>query len=177
MYLLWAVHVITFLPKMRIFKIKLKGVDTPPDLVHDDDFQRAPDEKINVLGDLVGDDDSFKRAPDSYFQSGIIPPPELEPAEENKEHYQRLVRVFNLDCRWTWYIHGSLTLVSIIWYWRCKGKELLYAIYIPLDILLNIAVVSFFWLEYFRLKAKKKRKMEKAQKPESMKGKDPTQSV
>ena len=59
MYLLWAVHVITFIPKMRIFKIKRKGVDTPPDLVNDDDFQRAPDEKINVLADLVGDDDSF----------------------------------------------------------------------------------------------------------------------
>ena len=68
--------------------------------------------------------------------------------------------------------------MSIVWYWRCKGKELLYAIYIPLDILLNVAVVSFFWLEYFRLQAKKKKKKEKAQKLAAItKGKDPSQTV
>ena len=164
MYLLWAVHVITFLPKMRIFKVKLKKVDTPLDECIDDDFQRAPDDKIHVLADVLGDDDNYVRA-DSNLKSGFVPPPELEPsAKENKKHYQRLVRVFNLNCRWTWYIHGALNLVSVIWYCRCHGKELLYAIYIPLDILLNVAVVSFFWIEYFRWQAKNKKKMEKAQK-------------
>ena len=41
-------------------------------------------------------------------------------------------------------------------YWRVEGNELVYALYIPLDILLNISLVVFFWYEYFKWQNKQK---------------------
>ena len=59
-----------------------------------------------------------------------------------------------MDCRWTWYVHGILTLVSIVMYLRVSGKELVFALYIPLDIMLNISLVVFFWYEYYKYVSK-----------------------
>lgn len=61
-----------------------------------------------------------------------------------------------MDCRWTWYVHGILTLVSIVMYLRVSGKELVFALYIPLDIMLNISLVVFFWYEYYKYVSKQK---------------------
>ena len=44
--------------------------------------------------------------------------------------------------------------MTLIWFFTVDGKELLFALYIPLDIMLNISVVVFFWYE--RYKAHKK---------------------
>ena len=44
--------------------------------------------------------------------------------------------------------------MTLILFFTVDGKELLFALYIPLDIMLNISVVVFFWYE--RYKAHKK---------------------
>ena len=85
-----------------------------------------------------------------------------------EEHYQVLERQFALDCKWTWYVHGILTLVSIGMYLVVMGKELVFALYIPLDIMLNISLVVFFWYEYFKFTSKQKSKQEKKNKMESL---------
>lgn len=71
-----------------------------------------------------------------------------------EDHYQRLEREFRTDCKWIWYVRAILTLMTLIWFFTVDGKELLFALYIPLDIMLNISVVVFFWYE--RYKAHKK---------------------
>ena len=128
-----------------------------------------------------GDDDGFKRISNEHMHMGSIlqsivrhTPSEAATTAETprpekicEDHYQRQERHFSLDCRWTWYIHGILTLVSIIMYWRVSGMELVYALYIPLDIMLNISLVVFFWYEYYKDVTKLKTKQEKQKKMES----------
>ena len=41
------------------------------------------------------------------------------------------------------------------------GHELVFALYIPLDILLNLSVMIFFWYEHYKCQEKKKAKLEK----------------
>ena len=36
-----------------------------------------------------------------------------------------------------------------------SGRELIYALYIPLDLLLNLSAVAFFWYERYKAKVKK----------------------
>ena len=43
MYLLWATHVITFLPKLRIFRLRVSTAETPLNDDNDDDYHRASD--------------------------------------------------------------------------------------------------------------------------------------
>ena len=73
-----------------------------------------------------------------------------------------------MDCRWTWYVHGILTLVSLVMYLRVSGNELVFALYIPLDIMLNISLVVFFWYEYYKYVSKQKQKQEMQKKMDSL---------
>ena len=80
-----------------------------------------------------------------------------------ESHYIKLEREFNTDHQWVWYIHALLTASVFIWYCVTSGRELLYALYIPLDILLNVSLVVFFWYERYKAKVKKdkmKKKMD-----------------
>ena len=45
----------------------------------------------------------------------------------------------------------------IVAYCMTSGREVLFAIYIPLDILLNLSAVLFFWYERYKDKVKKDR--------------------
>ena len=71
-----------------------------------------------------------------------------------ESHYIKLEREFNTDHQWVWYIHALLTASVFIWYCVTSGRELLYALYIPLDILLNVSLVVFFWYERYKAKVK-----------------------
>ena len=57
-------------------------------------------------------------------------------------------RQFNTDYLWVWIIHGVVTVACLIMYFMIDGRELVFALYIPLDILLNLSKVAFFWHEY-----------------------------
>lgn len=63
--------------------------------------------------------------------------------------------MFNTDHQWVWYVHAILTLTVFCWYMSTSGRELLYALYIPLDMLLNMSLVVFFWYERNKAKVKK----------------------
>ena len=66
-------------------------------------------------------------------------------------------RRFDTDCKWVWYVHAILTVMVIVAYCMTSGREVLFAIYIPLDILLNLSAVVFFWYERYKDKVKKDR--------------------
>ena len=64
-------------------------------------------------------------------------------------------RVFDTSCSWLWVLQAVVTIGVIIAYIIIDGKELVYALYIPLDILFSVAKTSFFWL-YFYTDSKRK---------------------
>lgn len=63
--------------------------------------------------------------------------------------------MFNTNHQWVWFVHAILTMTVFCWYMSTDGRELLYALYIPLDILLSISLVIFFWYERYKAKVKK----------------------
>ena len=67
----------------------------------------------------------------------------------SEDYYQAIEREFNLTHPWVWYIQGITSLVCLIMYIAIDGSELVFALYIPLDILLNASKVAFFWYEYY----------------------------
>ena len=77
-----------------------------------------------------GEDDGFRRQSNEHIHMGSIlasvarktPTTTTSALERNcEEHYQVLERQFALDCKWTWYVHGILTLVSIGMYLVVMG--------------------------------------------------------
>ena len=46
-------------------------------------------------------------------------------------------------------------------YLSSSGREVLYALYIPLDILLNASLVTFFWYERYKAKVKQEKAKQK----------------
>lgn len=67
-------------------------------------------------------------------------------------------RVFDMSCSWLWVLQVVVTIGSVIAFIVIDGKELVYALYIPLDILFSVAKTSFFWLYYYTDKKRKEDK-------------------
>ena len=65
------------------------------------------------------------------------------------EHYVEMDKVFDLDRKWLWLLQVIVTIISIIMYFKVDGRELVFAMYIPLDIILNISTIVFFWFYYY----------------------------
>ena len=127
-------HVVTFLMKLKIFNLISINNDEK-----DDDFQRVEDGKI-----IPNPSESFKTGKAIDFDG----------------HYIKMPREFNKSRNWMWYIHGIATVTCFVWWLMVKGEELIFAIYIPLDLLLNVSKVAFFWFEYYKHNRNEKKKSE-----------------
>ena len=57
--------------------------------------------------------------------------------------------VFDMSNWWVWLVQVVATIISIIMYSNTDGRELVYAMYIPMDIMLNSFTIVFFWLYYW----------------------------
>lgn len=89
-----------------------------------------------------------------------------------EDHYKEMKRRFDTNCAWIWIVNTLVLLGCLIAFIMIPGKELVYALYIPLDILLNIGKSAFFWYNYFlesRRKEDKRRLKEKLQQMEKKK--------
>ena len=70
-------------------------------------------------------------------------------------------RVFDTSCSWLWVLQAVVSIGSIIAFIIIDGKELVYALYIPLDILFSVAKTAFFWYYYYEDKKRKEEEVEK----------------
>lgn len=131
MYTLFGVHILAFATKLRIYKIVMPKAKTEDD----DDFQQA-DKKISTL-----DKKDVRRA--SILPSDSIKTISFE------DHYKEMKRVFDTSCFWVWIVHTLAIVGCLIAFIMIDGKELFYALYIPLDVLLCVGKGSFFWINYW----------------------------
>ena len=69
------------------------------------------------------------------------------------EHYIEMDSVIDFDCIKIQILQVVMMLVSITLYVKIEGRELVYAMYIPLDIALNACTFCFFWLYYYKDKS------------------------
>lgn len=82
--------------------------------------------------------------------------------------YRFLKRQFYGGCCWLWYLQAALYIGVIYFYFTIPGEELVYAIYIPLDVLLTISLGVFYYATYL---AEKKRAMQEEQMKDLVKEK------
>ena len=61
---------------------------------------------------------------------------------------------------WLWVIQGMLYVGVLVAYFMIKGKELVYAIYIPVDVLLTASLAAYYYSTY-RAEKKKEEEMAK----------------
>lgn len=67
-------------------------------------------------------------------------------------HYRFFKRRFHIDLWWLWVVQAVLYVGVIAAYAIIPGKEIVYAIYIPLDILLTMSLAFFYYLTYIDTK-------------------------
>ena len=71
------------------------------------------------------------------------------------EHYIEMDWVFDFTRIKVQILQVFTIALSITMYCLIEGKELVYAMYIPLDIILNVCNLIFFWFYYYRDKSDK----------------------
>ena len=65
-------------------------------------------------------------------------------------------RVFYIGRLWIWPVLAVVYGIAAYFYFTIEGRELAYAIYIPLDFFLFLAMGAF-WVYYYQQDKKKKR--------------------
>ena len=83
-----------------------------------------------------------------------------EEAEEYDFPYRSMERVFYSRMWWLWVIQGILYVGVVVAYFMVRGKELAYAIYIPVDVLLTVSLAAYYYWTY-RAEKKKEEEMAK----------------
>ena len=58
-------------------------------------------------------------------------------------------RVFDTEHNWLWILNGLTVVACLIAYLVVDGRELVYALYIPLDLLFQIGKAIFYWGYYW----------------------------
>ena len=58
-------------------------------------------------------------------------------------------RVFDRSWPWMWLFHSLVAVGCFVAFIIIEGNELVYALYIPLDLLLSFGKAAFFWWNYY----------------------------
>ena len=161
MYTLWGMHVLHFVCSLRIYKWKEL---TSNDIGNVPDTPKAEDK-----------DDHF--VPTSINEAPREKKPTLLASESIRtikfdEHYKPRERYFVVKFVAIWYLNLAVSLGAFIAYMFTDGIQLVFALYIPLDVLFNVCKTLFFLWYYF---ADKREKAEKERIADAMK-KDPSKA-
>lgn len=66
-----------------------------------------------------------------------------------EDHYKEMRRVFDRSWPWMWLVHTLIAVGCFAAFIIIPGRELVYALYIPLDLLLSFGRAAFFWYNYY----------------------------
>ena len=75
-----------------------------------------------------------------------------------EDHYKEMRRVFDRSWPWMWLVHSLIVVGCFAAFIVIPGKELVYALYIPLDLLLSFGRAAFFWQNFYLDKLRKEDK-------------------
>ena len=73
---------------------------------------------------------------------------ENELIRTDDEHYVWMEKRFNSDNMWMWILNLVAYVAVIATYLSLDGQEIIYSMYIPLDILLNFSKAFFYFFSY-----------------------------
>lgn len=72
--------------------------------------------------------------------------------DDDESHYVWMKQWFNSDRSWVWIVNSVVYVAVIATYFCVDGHELIYSMYLPLDVLLNFAKAVFYftcqWRDY-----------------------------
>ena len=111
----------------------------------------APAPAKTGLGGMLGALKKKKddKAPEYQLEKDLI---------KGDRHYVWMEFVFNGERLWVWWINLAAYVAVVITYFCMPGHEIIYSMYLPLDMLINLSkAVYFFWNYFFDLQAKKKK--------------------
>ena len=80
---------------------------------------------------------------------GSFMPSDMIKTIKFEDHYKEMKRRFDTSCNWVWIIHSMAVVGCFIAFLIIPGRELVYSLYIPLDVLLGLGKASFFWYNYW----------------------------
>ena len=75
----------------------------------------------------------------------------------NDAHYVWMEMRFNSDRMWVWIVNLVVYVGVIVAYFCIEGHELVYSIYVPLDILLNVSKMVFYFYYYLQDRHERKK--------------------
>ena len=142
-------HILAFLSKLQIYKIEMPKVKTDKD---DEFVAVAADATPAQLPAPASEEKLTEKRRGSFMPSDMIKTIKFE------DHYKEMKRRFDTSCNWMWIVHTMTIVGSFVAFLIIPGKELVYSLYIPLDILLGIGKASFFWYNYMMDKQRKEDK-------------------
>lgn len=64
------------------------------------------------------------------------------------EHYVWMEKVFIKSMMWTWILNLVTYIAVVTVYLTVSGHEMVYAIYLPLDLLLNMSKAAYYFMHY-----------------------------
>ena len=132
MYWIWGIHIFQFCFNSRIYVLKHSKEDDK------DDYQSA-----SVLGT-------------SNIMDSLVQASKDDEADEDKKFpYKYMEREFYVDRMWIWGVQALSYIGITYFYMKTDGKELAYAIYIPLDMAIFVSMSAFFAYYYQQDKRKK----------------------
>lgn len=80
--------------------------------------------------------------------------------EDGEHHYVWMTQRFNEERMWVWVVNLIAYIAVITTYFCVDGHELIYSIYLPLDVMLNICKAIYFFSFYWLNKREKTKEKE-----------------
>lgn len=68
--------------------------------------------------------------------------------DEAESHYVWMEKKFIEERMWTWIINLIAYAAMITSYFLIDGKEMIFCLYLPLDLLFNLCKASFYFMHY-----------------------------
>ena len=97
-------------------------------------FQFLMNNRIYVMQSTAVADDDYRRADD-----------EQEEDDDIQWEYRPMKRVFYFKMWWVWIVQAIAYIVVITLYFKQNGSEIVFAMYIPVDILLFLGMAAYYF--------------------------------
>ena len=141
MYVLWGMHIIHFVAQMRIYEIKKVDAQQEASGTDDNFTLQADEDRTQATNVVSGDQRSNNPRLESVYRT--------QDMITFHEHYIPMTREFVMNHVWLWAVNSIVCLSCYIAYAFIDGNQITFALYIPFDLLLNLAKGAFYWWYYY----------------------------
>ena len=148
MYLTWITNLITLFCRNRIIKVNNMGIGqlNEADII---ESSFGKDEAFQPKEESPREEKEEAETKEDTKIKSVLPSDKIK-AIPFLEHYVEMDSVIDFDRIYVQIPQVIMMLISTVLYCKLEGRELVYALYIPFDIMLNACNFIFFWFYYYR---------------------------